>query len=108
MGAPNFHEEMNRYLRSRKGHFGYAETPSIRAEMDGWIARRLRLLIWKQWQHSRRRFRELCRLGVPADQAAVAFRKQGGSWRMSMLPVMTHAYSGARLRELGLIALSGT
>jgi len=101
-------EEMNRYLRGWKGYFGYVETPSLWAEMDGWIARRLRSLAWKQWQHSRRRFRELCRLGVPADQAAVAFRKQYGSWRMSMLPVMNQAYSGAKLRDFGLIALSGT
>ncbi|MFO8052179.1 MAG: group II intron maturase-specific domain-containing protein [Thermoplasmatota archaeon] len=50
------HREVSRY-----GYFGFCETPSILAKLDGWIRRRLRSLSWKQWKTPRNRRKELGR-----------------------------------------------
>ena len=35
-------------------------------ELDGWVRRRLRQLVWKRWKRGTTRWRELVKLGVPA------------------------------------------
>ena len=80
--------------------FRYGQT------MDGWIMRRLRALLWRQWKHARKRYGELRKWGVPKGYARVVFRRQGGSWAMSQSRAMTTAFSPAKWRELGLIALN--
>jgi RNA-directed DNA polymerase len=97
--------ELNVYLRGWKGYCKYVETPSIWRAMDGWIMRRLRALLWRQWKHARKRYGELRKWGVPKGDARVVFRRQGGSWAMSQSRAMTTAFSPAKWRELGLIAL---
>ncbi len=98
--------ELNVYLRGWKGYFKYVETPSIWRAMDGWIRRRLRALLWRQWKHARKRYGELRKWGVPPEYASIVFRRQGGSWAMSQSRAMTLAFSPERWKELGLIALS--
>jgi hypothetical protein len=41
--------ELNQFLRGWWGYFGVADTHYNLAGLDGWIRRRLRSLIWKQW-----------------------------------------------------------
>src|SRR6266496_2260008 len=41
--------ELAEYLRGWKGYFGFCETPSVLRNLDQWIRRRLRSVIWKQW-----------------------------------------------------------
>jgi len=98
--------ELNVYLRGWKGYFGHIETPSIWRAMDGWIRRRLRAMIWRQWKHTKKRYGELRKWGVPPEYASIVFRRQGGSWAMSQSRAMTLAFPPERWREIGLIALS--
>src|SRR5512144_123633 len=42
--------ELSRYLLGWRGYFGFCETPSVLRELDQWIRRRLRALVWKQWK----------------------------------------------------------
>ena len=39
-------KELADYLRSWKGYFGFAETPSVLERLDQWIRQRLRSVIW--------------------------------------------------------------
>ncbi|MBT63619.1 MAG: hypothetical protein CML13_10455 [Puniceicoccaceae bacterium] len=41
--------ELNKYLRGWWGWFSLIETPSQLSMIGGWIRRRLRSYIWKQW-----------------------------------------------------------
>jgi RNA-directed DNA polymerase len=41
-------KELASYLQGWKGYFGYCQTPSVLEELDRWIRRRLRSVIWKQ------------------------------------------------------------
>src|ERR1700758_1359902 len=63
-------KELSVYLIGWRGYFGFCETPSVLRELDQWIRRRLRAIVWKQWKHGPTRFAELRRRGVGRDLAA--------------------------------------
>jgi group II intron reverse transcriptase/maturase len=93
--------EMNRYLRGWIAYYQLATTPSVYEGLDEWIRRRLRQLLWKRWKNGTTRYRELVRLGVPAERAALG--AIGTSpWRMSCTPVINEALSNAFWHNSGL------
>jgi RNA-directed DNA polymerase len=99
-------EELRHYLTGWKGYFGYCETPSILSRLDGWIRRRLRCFLWKQWKHSERRFQELTRRGVSRSLAAQTVGSPHGAWRLSCSPALGIALPTRFFKELGLPSLS--
>ena len=97
--------EINRYLMGWLGYYRLANTPSVLEELDEWIRRRLRQLIWKRWTRGRTRYRELVALGVPKWQAQAG---AGGKspWRMAHSPVIHMALSNVYWRKAGLVSLA--
>lgn len=75
--------ELNSYLNGWKGYFGYCETASVLRELDGWIRRRLRCFLWKQWRKPRKRSLELARHGAPAALARGLGMSSRGAWAAS-------------------------
>jgi group II intron reverse transcriptase/maturase len=93
--------EVNQYLRGWIGYFRLADTPSVFEDLDSWIRRRLRQMVWKRWKRGRTRYRELVALGVPGERAALG--AVGTSpWRMSRTPAVNEALSNAYWQKLGL------
>ena len=76
-------EELNLYLNGWRSYFGFCETPSILKELDGWIRRRLRCYLWKQWKKPRRRRQALMTLGVEPKLARRIGASSKGPWTMS-------------------------
>jgi group II intron reverse transcriptase/maturase len=74
-------EELNRYIRGWFGYFRMTESPSVLEELDGWIRRRIRCFMLKQWKPGRGRRRALRRLGVREASHISGSRK--GPWRLS-------------------------
>jgi RNA-directed DNA polymerase len=95
-------KELSVYLVGWRGYFGFCETPSVLRELDQWIRRRLRAIVWKQWRHGPNRFAEMRRCGVGRDQAARAAGSPRGPWRISASPALSMALSNAFLTSLGL------
>jgi len=91
----------NTYTVGWIGYYRQANTPSVYEELDGWIRRRLRQIIWKRWKRGTTRYRELVRLGVPKRWAQEG---AGGTspWHMSASPVINQALSNGYFRNLGL------
>lgn len=75
--------ELNSYLNGWRGYFGFCETPSVLRELDGWIRRRLRCYLWKQWKTIKRRRSELLRLKVPQTWARNLACSSKGAWHIS-------------------------
>src|ERR1700730_10509380 len=94
-------KEPNVYLIGWRGYFGFCETPSTLSELDQWIRRRLRAIVWKQWKSGPTRFAKLRRCGVGPVLAAKAASSPGGSWRLSNSPALAIALSNASLKSLG-------
>ena len=98
-------KELANYLRGWKSYFGFCETPSVLRNLDQWIRRRLRSVIWKQWKRGRVRFRELCERGVGKDLAAQTAGSSHSCWRWRNSPALTVALPIAYFDSLGLTAL---
>ncbi len=96
--------EVNQYTRAWMAYFRLATTPSVYQKLDEWIRRRLRQLLWKRWKRGPTRYRELVRLGVPNERAALG--AIGTSpWRMAHSPVVHEALSNAFWSNSGLEGL---
>lgn len=98
---------LSRYLRGWKAYFGYCQTPSVLADLDAWIRRRLRMVIWRQWKRGTTRYRELRRRGVAPVTAGITAGCCHGPWRVAGSPAMTHAYRNSDFALLGLPSLRG-
>jgi RNA-directed DNA polymerase len=97
--------EINQQVVGWVGYFRLADTPSVFQELDEWLRRRLRQLIWKRWKRGKTRWRELVKLGVPPGMAGLG--AVGTSpWRMAASPVVNMALSNTYFRRQGLISLA--
>jgi RNA-directed DNA polymerase len=97
--------EVNRYTRGWIGYFRLATTPSVYQGLDEWIRRRLRQMQWKRWKRGTTRYRELVRLGVPRERAALG--AVGTSpWRMSHSPIIHEALNNAYWQSTGLESIT--
>jgi RNA-directed DNA polymerase len=94
--------EIVTYLRGWLGYFGDCQTPSVLQDLETWLRRRLRSVVWKQWKRGRTRFRELRKRGVSKDLAAKTAGSPHGPWRLANSPALALALPNAYLAELGL------
>ena len=62
--------------------FGFSEGREL-DDLDGWIKRRLRCLLWAQGKTRRRRLHELRRTGVGEKSTCAAIMSPKGPWRLS-------------------------
>lgn len=95
--------ELNLYLRGWLSYFRLTETPSILMELDGWIRRKLRCYLFKQWKTSKKRLKELRKLGAK-EPWSVAYSSKG-FWRLSITKQASMALDCAYFNELGLFSL---
>jgi RNA-directed DNA polymerase len=96
--------EINQYILGWIGYYRQANTPSVYEDLDSWIRRRLRQMIWKRWKRGTTRYRELVKLGVPRERAGLGAVGKS-PWHMSKSPVINEALSNAYLRNSGLKSL---
>ncbi len=93
---------LNLFTRGWWNYFKLAETRSRFPSLNGWIRRRLRALLWKQWKNPRTRVRNLKKLGITHDFALRTGCARKGCWRMSKVKWVMIALPNAYFRSLGL------
>ena len=95
-------EQLASYLRGWRGYFGFCETSTELRDLDSWIRRRLRCVIWKQWKVFRRRRRGLMARGLDQELAAITAARSHGPWRISQSKALHIAFPRAYFDSLGL------
>jgi RNA-directed DNA polymerase len=98
--------KLNLYLRGWHGYFGFCQTASVLSDLDSWIRRRLRCVVWKQWKRGRTRYKELRKRGINAALAAKTAGNPHGPWRLSHSPGMCIAFPNAFFDGIGLFRLT--
>jgi hypothetical protein len=98
--------ELAEYLRGWIGYFGRCETPSVLEELEKWLRHRLRSMVWKQWKRGTTRYRELCKRGIVAQEAAQTAASSDGPWHLANTPGLKLALSNAYFASLGLPELT--
>jgi RNA-directed DNA polymerase len=99
--------ELGQYLRGWIGYFGQCQTPSVLQGLEEWTRRRLRSVIWKQWERGLVRFAELRKRGVGKDLAAKTAGSAHGPWRLANSPALAFALPNAYFDSLGIPRLTG-
>jgi len=97
--------ELNVYLRGWFGYFRLMETPSVLEGLDGWIRRKLRCYILKQWKTSKKKLRELRKCDVK-EPWSVAYSSRG-LWRLSLTEQLNFGLDIDYFNKLGLFRLHG-
>lgn len=98
-------EKLNQYLIGWCGYFALADTHSIFKVLDGWIKRRLRMCLWKNWKKPRTRVRNLIRLKVTYRKAYEWGNTRKGYWRISKSPILHRTLGNSFWESQGLKSL---
>jgi RNA-directed DNA polymerase len=73
-------ETLNPVLRGWINYFRFTQSKRVLEELDGWIRRRLRCLLWRQAKHRQGRTTMLRRQGLPEDRAWRSAHNGQGPW----------------------------
>lgn len=98
-------QKLNRYLIGWCGYFALADTKSIFEQLDGWIKRRLRMCLWKNWKKPSTKVRNLVQLGVPKWKAHEWGNTRKSYWRISKSPILHRTLGNSYWSHLGLKSL---
>lgn len=95
------------YIRGWLGYFGIASMKSTMEEWDGWLRRRFRMYIWKQWKKPKTRVNNLKKLGMPDWQAYRNGNTRKGYWAVAGSGILTHTITNKRLAQAGYYSILG-
>lgn len=99
-------EELNPKLRGWINYFRLAEVRGIFKDLDGWIRRKLRTILWRQWKRTYTRVRKLMQRGLTEQVAWKSARNGRGPWWNAGAPHMNKAFQKSFFTNLGLVSLS--
>ncbi len=74
---------LNTYIRGWMNYYGISQYYTPIQDIDGWLRRRLRMCMWKQWRYVRTRVRNLIKLGVPKKMAIDTGISSKSFWKLS-------------------------
>jgi RNA-directed DNA polymerase len=97
--------ELNPILRGWAAYYRLADVSGVFEELDEWIRRRLRLILWRQWKRPRTRRKELRKRGLSEERAAQSAYSGHGPWWNAGASHMNQAVPTRLLSQMGLVSL---
>ncbi len=98
---------LNPYLKGWFNYFKLAEAKKVFVrEMEEWLRRRLRNILWRQWKRPWTRFQNLLKRGLSEERAAMSAFNRRGAWFNSGASHMNQAIKIEEFRKLGLFSLA--
>lgn len=94
--------EITPILRGWTAYFRLAEVKGVFEDLDGWVRRKLRVILWRQWKRPRTRARKLRQRGLDKARAWTSAMNGRGSWWNAGASHMNRAYPTSYFRSLGL------
>jgi RNA-directed DNA polymerase len=92
-------------LRGWIGYFRLADTKGIFEELDGWMRRKLRCILWRQWKRPRTRYARLLQRGLVEERARASASNGRGPWWNAGASHMNDAFRATFFANLGLPSL---
>ena len=99
---------LNPVLRGWTSYFRLTEVKGVLEDLDGWIRRKLRCLLWRQWKRPATRNKRLQARGLDATRAWKSASNGRGLWWNSGASHMNAAYPKRFFDVLGLVSLLDT
>ena len=98
-------EEITPILRGWSNYFKLSEVKKPFDELDGWIRRKLRCILWRQWKRSFTRATKLMQRGLSEERAWKSAQNGRGPWWNSGASHMNEAFDISYFTKLGLLSL---
>lgn len=95
-------EKLNPIIRGWRNYFRLTMVKWIFEELDGWIRRRLRGVLWRQMKRARTRAKRLMERGLDEQRAWMSACNGRGPWWNAGASHMNQAYPVKYFRRLGL------
>jgi group II intron reverse transcriptase/maturase len=100
--------ELNPVLRGWAAYFKLTECKGSLEKFDGWIRRRLRCILWRQWKRPATRKRNLMKAGLSKERAWRSASNGRGPWWNSGASHMNAAFRKGYFDRLGLVSVLDT
>ena len=95
-------EKLNPLIRGWKNYFQLSAVKWIFEELDGWMRRRLRLILWRQMKRGRTRAKRLMERRLDEQRAWKSVYNGRGPWWNSGASHMNQAFPASYFRKIGL------
>ncbi len=103
-----FIKELKPVLNGWINYFRLTEIKGIFEELDGWIRRRLRCVLWRQWKRNYTRMKRMRKYGISETRAWKSATNGRGPWWNSGASHMNQAFPKKFFDQLGLVSLLDT
>ncbi len=100
--------DLNPLLRGWIAYFRLTAVKGVLEELDGWIRRKLRTLLWRQWKRNHARAQNLMRAGLREARAWQSATNGRGPWWNGGASHMNAAFPKSWFDRLGLVSLLDT
>jgi RNA-directed DNA polymerase len=98
-------EELRPVLIGWVSYYRKSEVRNTFEQLDQWIRRKLRAIMWRQWKRPWTRAKALTRRGLPWQRAWVSATNGRGPWWNAGASHMNQAVTTRALRQHGLVSL---
>ena len=98
-------DELSSVLRGWAQYFKLCEVKNTFEELDQWIRRRLRCILWRQWQKPKTRAAKLMKRGLDEVRARQGAYNGRGAWWNAGASHMNAAYTKRDFDQMGLLSL---
>lgn len=97
--------ELAPILRGWINYFKLSDVKGVFVDLDQWLRRRLRVIIWRQAKRARTRVRMLRRQGIDEQRAKASTSNGRGPWWNAGASHMNQAFPIGYFHESGLVSL---
>lgn len=98
-------ESLNPLIRGWMIYFSSSEVKGFTEELDSWIRRKLRKVIWQQLKRNWTRLQALLKRGIKEERAVQGSFNQRGAWWNAGSSHMNEAYPKKYFETAGLLSL---
>lgn len=98
-------EMLSPKLRGWVNYFRHADVKGVFEQLDGWIRRHLRKILWRQWKRPFTRAKMLMRLGLSEERAWHSATNGRGPWWNSGASHLNQALPKKVFDRIGLVSL---
>jgi len=95
-------ESLKPLVRGWYNYFKLAEVKNLFEELDGWLRRKLRCILWRQWKRPRTRFKKLMLRGLSEKVARTSAGNGRGAWWNAGAQHMNKAFTKRYFDTLGM------
>ena len=99
-------KEIKQLMNGWINYYGIGEMKGFMNNLNGWLKRRIRQYIWKQWKNPRTRRRNLMLLGIEKQKAYEWSNTRKGLWKISKSHVLHRSLTDKELVSQGYMDIS--